>query len=196
MQLADFQKLVRRYARIPQEHAMTEALKLAHVLTTYSQQQVMCALRAFPDAPVLWMHGSDDWGCDVPKTVCRLVPNSGLKVTRNGRLRQEFLLQRGFLRRRRPGGTHALIAVVGNPRGLGCGRSAFHIMAAIMEWQPLLRGQGFNGPQATIYLLDGISFDCLSRKLLARHDIFYEGRYDADDVDGVLLRSSDLAFCI
>ena len=195
MELDDFKEHLRCYARVPLSHSADEALKLSHVLLQFSQAKVARVLETFPEAPIVFMHAADGWGVDIPQTVRFLAPNSGLKVTRAGKLRQEFLLQRGFLRRVRGDGSHELIATMSYPRGLGTGRSAFHIQGAMMEWQPLLRQRGFRGPQATVYLLDGLSFDALSRRLLARHQLHYQ--YSEDDEETVQkLRSSDLPFVL
>ena len=98
--------------------------------------------------------------------------------------------------RQQRGEKHELQTMVSYPRGLGHGRTAFHIFSAMLEWFPLVRKLGFNGPPGTVYVLDGMSFECLSRKLKARHELYYVVKYDANDPAMVLLRSKDLPFVL
>ena len=77
---------------------------------------------------------------------------------------------------------------------MGFGHSAFHVFQGMLGFRPLLRQLGFKGPCATVYVLDGMSFDSLSRKLKARHDLYYDAQDIDDDahrVELALMRSSD-----
>ncbi len=69
---------------------------LADVFSNYSNLKWERLLAAYPDAPSLTVYMSDGWSADVSSWCQKLIGEH--VVRRRGKLRWEFLLQRGILK--------------------------------------------------------------------------------------------------
>ena len=100
----------------------------------------------------------------------------GEHVTRReGRLRHEFLLERGLLRCGGANGT--LCWLFRAPRGLGRGRTAGHCFASGCEFQNTPRRRGHLGPCINLYIFDGALDTAQTRYFVGKHELFYSDEY-------------------
>ena len=122
---------------------------------------------------------SDGWGGDVRSVVTARSGGAQL-VLRRGKLRQEFLLQRGFMKKQSVDGAMATCMRVAEPLGLGLGRGAWSVFQAACDWEAIPRVLGATGITISCYVFDGCLFGPLSKHLTARHQLYYSKAHGFD----------------
>ena len=98
----------------------------------YGVAEAMVLSRA--QEPIMYVYMCDGWSCDISSRFQRT--HSDLRVDRQARSRQEFLLERGILRCRSAGDQdHRPIAMVMKPpRCLSQGKAAWNIVTSATEF--------------------------------------------------------------
>ena len=174
-----------------------DAIKLAHVLKQYTRDQVSHAISRAPGQPALLMHISDGWSGECQSHIKRVVPGTHLVITRKGKFRHEFLLQRLLFRQLDArSGDDTLLTVVGDPQGLHRGKKAWNVFVGACSFFSTLRAQGHRGLCANIYLADGHLFSALVRKFRAHHKLFYTVFADELGDEAWKLQNMDFTFGI
>ena len=135
-----------------------------------------------------WVHYQQDgWSCDMSsRKVSKIqLDHSALVVRRNGRLRMEYMLNRGFAKRM-VGDVVEVAVKVGEPIGMSLGKAAWHAFSAACDFVPIPRSLGAKGITITAYVLDGALFQPVRRHCMARHALYYDDEYGVE-VAGVRL---------
>ena len=153
-----------------------EALDRAYRVTLAVDQVLRdkCAriISATANRPVLYVYQSDGWS--VRLSYKHTMSSSGETVVRETRLRRENLLERGLVRTTRPCGKTEFCVLLGPPRSLIHGRSAWHVFAAATEFDATLRSQQHVGVAIHIYLMDGCATMLAAQdRLEALHEMYY-----------------------
>eukprot|EP00928_Gymnodinium_smaydae_P100190 TRINITY_DN9770_c0_g3_i2.p1 TRINITY_DN9770_c0_g3~~TRINITY_DN9770_c0_g3_i2.p1 ORF type:complete len:527 (+),score=53.94 TRINITY_DN9770_c0_g3_i2:37-1581(+) len=173
--------------------AVFEVRQIDEAIQEVSRKKEFQMLKEHRRRPLLVQYMSDGWSCRVRERL-----HEGLEdyahVTRSGRLRLEFLLQRGFFVGNCFSLAHAeRVMVLGDPRALRQGRSAWNIFQARVEFFPLPRVAGHRGPLTNVYVFDGLHAETLSKRLHAFHEQFYAMKAeDGADAELGLLRSLEI----
>ena len=133
-----------------QAHRLSQAIQ--HGMRARWEELV----REHPDDVILTVYMSDGWGADTASH--HRVPLGLHTVVRAGKLRHEFLLQRGLIRVYRRDGEVLLAQQVFEPVGLAAGRTALHCFTAICSGAPLSRHLGAKGICISAYILMAACF--------------------------------------
>ena len=144
-----------------------------------SQHEWRRIITTNPNDAVLTVYMSDGWGGDVRSTC---TAKSGAQyVLRRGKLRQEFLLQRGFIKKKQSfDGAMSTCMRVAEPLGLGLGRGAWSVFQAACDFEAIPRVLGATGITISCYVFDGCLFGPLSKHLTARHQLYYSKAHGFD----------------
>lgn len=94
------------------------------------------------------------------------------RITRGGKFRDEFLLQRQLIKVSTRGGTQQVM-ICEDPVGLQKGKTALHVFVAGCEMRPTLRHLGHRGVVVNWYCQGGQLHLALSRLYKSRHALFY-----------------------
>ena len=137
---------------------------------------------------------TDGWSGWCNTTAFAAFPGTHLVSTAKGKFKHEFLLQRALFRTGTHRGADRLLAVVGEPEGLGEGKTAWNIMGGVFKFMKTLRQMGHRGVCGTTYLLDGALSSSVSRKVEALHDTYYELLPPSDEA--LKLRLQEFIFTI
>ena len=117
--------------------------RLSHVVQAASQHEWRRIITTSPHDAVLTVYMSDGWGGDV-RSVCTARSGGAQLVLRRGKLRQEFLLQRGFMKKQSVDGAMATCMRVAEPLGLGLGRGAWSVFSGGLRFRGDPQGLGRN----------------------------------------------------
>ena len=169
-----------------------EALRIGTSIERYLRGEAEQLVRICADEPVLLCYLADGWSCS-------LTDRSTSEAARGCTLRWkgEYLLERAVVRCRPGMGDSGLRMIMGPPRLLSKGKSAFNVFTAACDFLPLARTLGHEDICMAVYILDGHMYDSCLRKLRARHLFYYEGGFSDDDADvGRMLQDQDLVFGI
>ena len=146
------------------------------------------------DMPLLQVYMSDGWTCE---TSVRHVQNAGTesRVASEGKVKHEFLLERGILRCRGAAGSEDIVFQLGVPRALTKGKTHENFFAFACEFLKPARLRGHVGPLCSVLVLDGNPLNNAMGDLLeGRQSMMYSailGDTDADyDVEE--LRDSEI----
>ena len=143
-------------------------LAVHHVL----QDRCASIVAGSGDRPVISVYQSDGWSCRM--SAVHRESAGGSTVVREGRLRRENLLERGIVRSSKTGGHVEFGMILGPPRSLIHGRTAWHIFSAATEFTATLRAQQHAGVALQVYLMDGCStMYSAQEKLVALHELWY-----------------------
>ena len=165
-------------------HDLSLCNKYGQALVDLTRQEAHETLQANDGRPVMLVYICDGWSARV-RSDHRRQDQSGQKIVRQGRSRQEFLLQRGILRVGSAGRGEKLHMLFSAPRALHLGKTSWNVLTACAEFEPLLRASGHHGLCLTVYIQDGLLFSSYLRLFKARHSLFYdselfdEGAHDA-----------------
>ena len=118
--------------------------------------------------PCLQVFMSDGWSTDIRIQYSSFVGK--IRVTRTGRLRTEFCMQRSVIKAKI--GQHMqCVIVMARPRCLGSKKCA-DLWSAATDFQPMLKLAGHRGISLSVYLQDGLFAKPFAKRMFARHDLF------------------------
>ena len=123
--------------------------------------------------PVLQVYMSDGWCTDVRARDDSFVGR--VRVTRSGRLRTEFVLQRVIVKCR-VGDEMQQAIKIARPRCLAT-KKCIDLWSAACDFQPMLKLMGHAGVSISLYLQDGLFAKPFGNRMMARHDLFFEAGY-------------------
>ena len=116
---------------------------------------------------------SDGWATDIRSQDASFVGD--IRVSRTGRLRTEFVLQRVIVKCMTGDEVQCVIKVA-RPRCLASKKCA-DLWSAACDFQPMLKLIGHVGVSVSLYLQDGFIAKPFGRRMLARHDLFFEASH-------------------
>ena len=120
--------------------------------------------------PLLQAFMSDGWSCDMRS---RDMSSAGdVSVRRTGRLRTEFIVQRAILKTKIGLETHIAFRV-NRPRPLA-GKRCGDMWSAGCEFIAMPKLCGHRGVTINLYLQDGLFAKPFGKRMVARHDLFFE----------------------
>lgn len=195
----DIGDVVRRLARpsaMLGKHAIGEVLRLTTAIKEETTSRIKELLeRANREGwPVLYTYMSDGWGCKISSG--QAVHVGEHIVRREGRVRAEFLLEKSILKTLSPSGVVHTALRWEQPRGLGAGKTGWHVFQAAVEHDTVLRDYVPQGMVMTFLLQDGLHVQGMSRRMMARQELFYDASDNpevADDTEHPL-RLTDWCF--
>ena len=114
---------------------------------------------------------SDGWSTDVRTKDKSFVGN--VVVTRTGRLRTEFAMQRSILKAKDQFGEVQCAVVIARPRCLGS-KKCPDLWSAATEFFPMLKLLKHPGISLSLYLQDGLFAKPFAKRMLGRHDMFFD----------------------
>ena len=129
MEPIEFKQMVLRFSQVSYVLSASErvaALKISFAIKKFLQRKALRTLAAFPHEPCMMLYIADGWGATVFNTLKAAIPGSHLVITRKGRYRHEFLLQRGLLRISLVTGNTLLLPLLEDPIGRVHGLGAWH----------------------------------------------------------------------
>ena len=88
------------------------------------------------ESPVLFAYLSDGWGTKMPTQHRHVVGEHVFR--REGKVRVEYLCERGILKTFSPTGEIRMAMRMSEPRGMAHGKSGWHIFAACCEYQDMM----------------------------------------------------------
>ena len=118
---------------------------------------------------VLQVYMSDGWSCDMRSRVSSC--HGDIIVSRAGRMRTSFVLERSILKCNRGGEWHLGVKIQ-RPRPLATKKCA-DIWCAASEFCLVLALTGHKGIGIHVLIQDGLSAKPFGKRMLARHDIFW-----------------------
>jgi hypothetical protein len=198
MEPIEFKKMVSRFSQVGYVMNKPEAFaasKISFAIKKFLQRKALQSLAAFPREPSMLVYMADGWGASITNKFTKPVPGTHLVVTRKGKFRHEFLLQRGLVRQSLSTGEQRLFTLIEDPLGLSKGKGSWNVFTANLDFFPTLRHLGCTGVTINVYLLDGGLFSSLDRKFKARHLLYYKGGM-VSGLDADRLQLSDWTVCI
>ena len=152
--------------------------RLGTVICDRLQAKLDSLLRINRTRPVLCAYLSDGWGAKVSSR-CAITHGDHV-VVRHGKVRHDFLLERGIFRMRRPDGESDIAFLTGPPRGLSKGKSAWNMFSAACEFQGSTRVCGHEGIIINVVLQDGMLFEPVFRMMRSIRALYYEADSGVD----------------
>ena len=132
-------------------------------------------MAACPEAPSLTVYMSDGWSADV-SSWCQKLTGEHV-VRRRGKLRWEFLLQRGILKILTGDDRIEVAVKLSEPICLSSGRKAWSFFTAGCAFLPVPRNLGARGTTTSVHLYDGALFSPLRKHFTARNELCYSDDY-------------------
>ena len=123
------------------------------------------------DRPCLHCFMSDGWSCDIRNQDRDFVGK--VSVSRTGRLRTEFAMERSIIKARDQHGEMKCVVVVARPRPLA-GKKCLDLWVAGTEFFPMMKLIGHSGISVSVYLQDGLFAKPYARHMKGRHDMFFD----------------------
>ena len=174
---------------------LADCYRLSHVFQSYGDEKIATMIQTNQHNPVLVSYISDGWSADTNS--CSTAEIGSYHVFRRGKLRVEFVLQRGLLKVRENDGTIKAAFKIAEPVGMSNGKKAWHFFTAGCEFMDSPRILGALGIIVGVYVFDGALFSSLARHFTARTELFYGPcDEDADDEEQNELRATDWALPI
>ena len=121
------------------------------------------------DKACLQVFMSDGWSTDIRTRDVSFVGE--VRVTRTGRLRTEFAMQRAIIIAK-VGNEIQCVVKIARPRCLATKKCA-DLWAAATDFAPMLKLAGHSGVSISVYLQDGLFAKPFAKRMLARHDLFF-----------------------
>jgi len=181
MEPNEFVSMVHSLAGVAQtlsEGQVDDCHRLSDIICNYSQLKWERLIVSNPDAPSLSVYMADGWSADVASYVTDKVGST--LVRRRGKLRHEFLLQRGLLNILTGDGRMVFAVKFSEPIGMARGRKAWNFFTAGCEFSSLSRHLGSTGIAISIYLFDGALHGPLRKHFTARHEMYYSEDYGVE----------------
>jgi len=148
--------LLCRLVEVVKRHLKDKCLKLIHD----SQRDA-----------VLWA-----FACDATPLKCTTTTvhkESGMAVTRRGKVLCEFLLQQGFVKAKGSTSNYQLAFMFGDILSCSAGKKALNIFSAAATFFPLLRRAGHLGICLQSHCMDRLQFGVLDKLLRQRSQAYY-----------------------
>ena len=123
------------------------------------------------DKACLSVFQSDGWSTDIRTRDSSFVGK--VSVSRTGRLRTEFAMQRSIIKAKDQHGVMNCVVVLARPRCLG-GKKCADLWSAAIEFFPMLKLLGHSGISLSVYLQDGLFAKPFAKRMLGRHDMFFD----------------------
>ena len=175
MDLDSFRDLFKRLSEVGSTYTqadMEDALKLSYALQRFSLDSLKRLASDHRHRPAILVSMADGWGASVTKSVSLLYPGTHTRVTRRGKYRHEFMLERLLYRFVDEDGGAIVGHVFAEPKGLKDGKTAMHFFSAACAW-PTLRSMGHEGVATSVYIHDGALHGPLSSTFQGRHALYY-----------------------
>ena len=157
------------------ERDLSMVYSLADVFSRYTSLKWERLLAAYPEAPSLSVYMSDGWSADVSSWSQKFIGQH--VVRRRGKLRWEFLLQRGLLKILTGDDRIEIAVKLSEPICLGSGRKAWSFFTAGCDFLPVPRHFGARGITISVHLYDGALFSPLRKHFTARNELYYSDDY-------------------
>ena len=174
----EFRALVEKYSNVgcSLDGELPDAWRVGLAASHVMRQRWAEQLRKHAGKPTLFVYMNDGWSTDVSEVVTAGV---GEFTTRNeGRVREEFLLERTFLRHRRADGGSDLSIIVAPPKALKHGKTALCMFATGVQFVSPLRPSGHSGLLFNLYVFDGPNVSYAQTRLFfARNDLWYSEEF-------------------
>jgi len=185
-----------RYSMVLTTSMVKQVVRWA-VLLTICMQEACDALTVKDNVdadPVCFTYQSDGWSAFVSEAITH--ESFGTTLTRYGRTRKEFLLERLVVKTMDTSRTIHSRMMLRPPRPLDDGQSCWNIMRACSEFYPTPRGCGHTGLAASVYLQDGLFSRSFVKHNHARHRLWYEAPLwnGGDEDDKWMQKQTDLVF--
>ena len=144
--------------------------KTCGVIEEMTSAKCFRLIREAGTRPVLQTYMSDGWTTDVRATDTSFAGKT--RITRKGRLRTEFALERCIVKARL--GDHPVQAIkIARPRPM-LAKKCIDFWSASCEFMPMLKLQGHQGISLSVYLQDGLFSSCFGKRMISRHKLFFE----------------------
>ena len=176
-------------------HAITEIRRLLACAQSALQRRwdFLLATACREKQPVLCVYGSDGWGTNLHEGHAYEV--GGCIVRRAGKVRAEFLLERGILKTIDVDLHIEMAMRISVPRSLTLGKLGWHMFGAAVDYEDFLRVRVPSGICMSWVLQDGLHFGNVSRRLQARHELFYDlAEVEGEELDDANSRDMDWMF--
>ena len=159
---------------------------MAAAILEYQQTRFSQAVLQHVHEPMALVYLSDGWARVVSETRKSSinVEDTCVRVMRKGKLRHEFLCQRGFLLCDTFEGNEIFNVLYAEIVGLKKGATAAHVFTAACEFLDTLRQAGHRGICWNVYVQDCLIHRALTRLFTARHELFYEMGLCEETEDG------------
>ena len=184
--------LQQRHVELSRPSAMSnatrhESIQISNALQSYLRERVDKQLRdAGASSPAMYVYLSDGWGCFVQDTF----EDTRFRVTRRGKHRAEFLLERAIVFTLDADDRIVSSMLCKMPRGMSAGRKGWNVFTAACEFCPTLRYMGAPGITVSLYLQDGLFKDCFGEMMIGRHRLYYTSgavrEHHVGDVDQLM----------
>lgn len=161
---------------------MAETRKIVDCLIDCLREKAHTMIRSNTDGACMIAYASDGWSGSI-QSMTRASDGHHLVVTRRGKRRHEFLLERAFVRTLRPDGTHHMKVLLDRPRGLGAGKTAWNMFSGAIEFVETLRVQGCRGVSIQFYCMDKLHHGAFTRYMRGRHALQYREEFSALEAD-------------
>jgi hypothetical protein len=169
-----------------------QMVRLSAALQQFLRAEFVRLVQYHLDEPISVSYINDGWGRMLTDRVVRKVPESHVRVCRNGKLRHEFLLQRAVLRIDTFTNREVVKILVGEPIGMRLGKKSGNVFTAACEFLGTLRQSGHRGVCINVYLQDGLLHECLTRLF---NELYYLSGVDLGD-SAEQFRDTDWTFSI
>ena len=143
--------------------------KTCCVLEAMTAERCRNIVRMAHNRPCLQMFQSDGWSTDIRSRFHS--KSEGVSVSRTGRLRSEFVVQRTMVKAQVGGQMHLGIKIE-RPRLLASKKCA-DIWSAACDHAGMLKLQGHTGISLTMYLQDGLFAKPFGARMRGRHALFF-----------------------
>ena len=140
MEPIELKKMVSRFSQVGyvmKEPEVFAASKIAFAIKKFLQRKALQSLAAFPREPSMLVYMADGWGASITNQFIKPVPGTHLVVTRKGKFRHEFLLQRGLVRQSLSTGEQRLFTLIEDPLGLSKGKGSWNVFTANLDFSQL-----------------------------------------------------------
>ena len=198
MEPDEFIEMVKQLSQVKRtlkDDEVSNALMVSYAVKRFMRRKLETLIQDSPRDISMLVFMCDGWGASVSETIRDNFPGSHLTVTRKGRFRHEFLLQRAMFRSVDPSDITKIMHLLDDPIGLKLGKKAWNVFIANSEWLPTLRELGCKGITLSIYLADGALYSALERKYRVRHYLLYKGCAFGEEFNWVY-QNLDWVICI
>ena len=157
-----------------------EALQFGVALKAWQQEKWAPLTHRHSQEPLGLAVMTDAWGAMVRDTRTADMRDEGLRITRKGRFRHEYLLMRAVMRCRPRIGGQVMFQKIGVPRGLKLGKEAVNVYNVGLDSMPMLKECGHKNISVTLYVEDGLLHSALKKLQSGRHQRYCEQLFFED----------------
>jgi hypothetical protein len=168
--------------------------KTCCVLEGMTAERCRNIVRMAGNRPCLQVFQSDGWSTDIRSRTHSKA--DGVSVSRTGRLRTEFVVQRTMVKAQVGGQMHLGIKVE-RPRPLAS-KKCSDVWSAACDHAGMLKLHGHTGISMTLYLQDGLFAKPFGDRMRGRHSLFFDPHHcplaEIDDLERELACLKDWVF--